>query len=421
MAYRWDDLRDNRLEVEWGENLHIHGEGGGAIGRDHPRRRRLPLGLGEKKKNWVSLTIVVTSLLAAVGIAALVAMTLVEHPMMHKRTNGNPAKSEEMNTLPQVISTASPTLSPTVEPSAQPTTKPTVKPSASPIIAESFLPSSSPSESSSSIPSAVPKAPPAPEPTPLCVNEIGVYYNHAGDKVTCEWFASVGTYNYERNCGKTDLGNACLLSCKDYIDCILPTDSPSSEPSWAPSLPGTDTPTTSPTPSPPKSITIEATGDASVKQNAPSSNFGSSSWLNIDGASSAQGFTGSTSPVFHALLRFDLTRHDSNRPVESATLRLKAANSCASGGYLQRTHHPHWEESTIAWANAPEGDGVEIGRFGIIQKGFLYSMDVTSALRKGHETLSVRLYPASSEECIYVSRDNSSDGGPELHIAYSDV
>ncbi|KAL7544067.1 hypothetical protein ACHAXR_013571 [Thalassiosira sp. AJA248-18] len=441
-VYSWKDLRRNHLEVEWGENLHS---------RTRTRRERAPLGHGDTKGNWLSATIVVTSTLIALAFAALVALTLIDSPI--PKLEGNPSNAQGIDSLPIVSATptqaptndptSQPTLAPTPvptpAPSSAPTLTPTSDPTPSPSLVASGLPSAassrnpssspsetqsqSPSESQSVSPSAVPKAPPAPEPESaepaMCVDQSGVYHNHAGDKVPCEWFSTVGTYNFHKNCDKTDLGRACLLSCKEYNDCIMETDHPSVQPSLAPT---SKAPTASPTPEPPKTITLEATGDASIKEAGPNANLGSSSWLKVDGASLAQGFSfGADSGAFHVLLKFDLSNYDSNRPIESASLRLKAANSCSAGGSLQRTQSPHWDEDTVTWDTAPKGDGTEIGRLGIIESGFWYSLDVTSGLHPGDQTLSLRLYSVSSDECIFVSKENANGNGPELHIVYDDV
>ena len=70
-SYNWEDFRSNqsdRLEVEWGER-NLHGT----------RRSRIP-GYFANKPGWLSATIVGTATLAAVGICAVVATTLVRSP-----------------------------------------------------------------------------------------------------------------------------------------------------------------------------------------------------------------------------------------------------------------------------------------------------------------------------------------------------
>lgn len=253
-----------------------------------------------------------------------------------------------------------------------------------------------------------------------CIDQPGFYHNHAGDKVSCDWFATVGTYNRQKNCAHTDVGRACLFACRDYADCVPPTPPPSLPPSPPPT---SSSPTAAPTPTPPRSVTVGAAGDAYVKEAAPDANFGRASWLKVDPTPRPlpQDPPGGSGGAFHAMLRFDLNKRESTRPVATATLRLRAANSCSSGGYLQRTHSPHWDEDGVTWATAPEGDGTEVGRMGAVRAGFWHSVDVTSALRPGHEALSLRLYPVGSDACVFASKDHADGDGPELHIVYGDV
>lgn len=430
MVYQWEDLQSDHLEVEWGENI-------------HGTRRARTLGLHEpKRSNWVSALIVGSSTLAAIGMAAMVAMTLSRSAAHIPNREGNPSNVEGLGASPvsipeALLATALPTTSvpTTSQPTGRPTWRPTLAgPAASPPAHASSAPSAtasarpsraasaSPSASPSSPPSGVPRAPPAPVPGP-CADRAGVFRNHAGDKVPCAWFSTVGTYNFEKNCERTEVGRACVLTCRKYNDCVLSTAGPSRQPSSAPS---SSTPTVAPTPEPPKSITLGATGDASVNEAVPKANVGSASWLKIDAAplplpqDMTSPNSGSGGGAFHVLLRFDLSEHDSQRPVESAVLRLKAANSCSSGGYLERTHSPHWNEETVGWDTAPEGDGTEIGRLGIINSGFWMSVDIPPAVLH-HGTLSLRLYPDALESCLFVSKENPGGGGPELHIIYDDV
>ena len=450
MVYNWQDLRDRHLEVEWGED---------DIRRTR-RTRALAGGYGphvNQKSNWTSVIMVVVSTIGAIGIATLVALTLVKAPIQ-RRPPGGTAKMAEGVDL-SITAELPPTLSPSHESSSNPTLPPTWieletdNPSMRPttFIPETDSPSKKPTTTSpTEMPSEILKAPPAPEessifaqffpkvspappaPQVTCYDKPGVYYNHAGDKVSCDWFETVGTYNFHKNCDKTDLGHACLLSCREWNNCVLATNSPSKSPTSAPS---TVEPTSNPTPEPPKSLTLQASGDATIKQEEPSATLGSSSWLKVevplpdDDLSIAERISrmqNGEPGEYHALLRFDINEHDSSRPIKSSSLRLKAANNCSSGGYLQHTSSPHWEEDTITWQSAPQGDGVEIGRLGNIVKGFWYSIDMSEILAKhlpaaGDKTLSLRLFPVAYDECLYVSKDNNSGGGPELHIEYADV
>ena len=391
-AYNWDDVdefRQRPIEVEWGSST-----------RPTRRARVLESRDQDQQRNQViSYAVLGLSLIAAVSMVAIVSTTLMKPP---SREVG---ASNSIGLAPQTPIPA-PTMKPTTQP-MYPSSSPTVESSEIPSIAASHHPSAHPTKIVTGFPTVVPKAaPPAPIPI-LCVDQPGVFYNADGDKVSCDWFGTVGTYNYQRNCGQTDVGKACLLRCKDYFNCVMPTDPPTDEPTYTPT---SLTPTTSPTPEPPKTMTIYPTGDAMIKQSTPEGNYGSASWLKID----------TDSGIFHSLLRFDLSEENSNRTIESAMLRLKAASDCPSGAYLERTHHPHWDEMSITWDNAPNGDGNEIARFSDpIFTGFWYSVDVKSALRPGHTALSFRLYPASSNECIFASKEKGSDESPELRIVYA--
>lgn len=438
MVYNWEDLRDNRgdnhLEVEWGENI---------------RRTRRPRGYGggdgvngpfmeKKKSNWLTNTIVIVSTLGTIGIATLLAFALMKAPIQQPKNDGDDAskvaKMEHIFSSPvsnAPSSAFSRSLSPTtVTPTSAPSLAPSASGTATPSIASSEYPSLSPSVVGSMIPSVfTAKAPPVPV---MCVDEPGFYLNHAGDKVSCGWLSTVGTYNLHQNCEKTDIGKACLLSCREYTDCIMDTDKPTSSPSPQPSSSPSTLPTSSvmpsagPTPVPQSSLTLEAAGDATITEGLPNAKLGGSSWLKIDNApmSSAMLPAGKTSTygAYHVMLHFDLSKHNANRPIESAVLRLKAGNSCSSGGYLEQTLGHHWNENSITWDNAPLGDKTKIGRLGVIKSGFWYSVDMTSVMQSlGHGTLSLRLFPDGSDECLFVSKESNNGDGPELHIEYDDV
>ena len=309
MVYNWGDLdefRERPIEVEWGANLHPTRRVR-TLERHHRQEQ-------EKRNRCISNAVVILSLIVAVTMVAFMSMTLMKAPPIRK-----------VDASKAVGSTQIP--SPTIKPSMYPSSSPTVESSEPPSKAASSHPSAHPSRLATPFPTSFLKAPPAPEAL-QCIDQEGFFYNHAEDKVSCDWFQGVGTYNYERNCKQpqTDLGKACIFSCRNYNNCVMPTTVPSGVPSASPtSLP----PTSNPTPKPPRIMTIYPSGDAMIKEETPLANYGSASYLKID----------TDSGVFHSLLRFDISAHNSNRTVESATLRLKAVSDCPSGGYLQRTHH----------------------------------------------------------------------------------
>ena len=404
--YDWSDFEDFRqaelpsaesqsqLELEWGESL--------------ARRRRKRY---KPSSSCWATTVVAVSTVAALGIATLVGLTLTKSPLLPKRSD--PTEANEMGSL--LLPTA--TQVPSHLPSPRPSTPPTSVESQAPSSMDSGVPSltSSPPPSSAtpttSKPTEVLKAPPA--PIVYCIDEPGFFHNHAGDKVSCDWFQTVGTYNYEKNCERTSLGKACLESCQDYNDCKPISAAPSEAPSSVPSV-ISEVPSLSPIETPPNTITIGAAADATIKESSPEANLGSASMLKL--ASSPESDEMSAG-AFHILLRFDLTKHDSLRSVESAVLRLNSLKDCISGGSIQQTDSPHWNEDEISWMSAPEGSGEELSGLGQIKSGFWYEADISEALRHGHQGLSLRIYPSGSEECFYRSKED--EDGPELRIVYA--
>lgn len=399
MAYDWNDFRDHPdIDVEWADSDNNRA-------RSRLSWKRRPRSLQHQSERQINNLVV--GLLIVFICVLIGAVAFVSNDMSTKGPH-IPGEGDTDNVVivPQIPTTQSPSDSSSSVPSGQPS----ISSSQPPPSVNSTAPSSSAKPSVA--PTEVLKAPPAPEPVPTenttvyCVDQDGFFYNHAGENVTCGWFDTVGSYIKKRNCGKTGVGRACLLACSDHYDCTIPERNET--------LPPTEEPTSSPTSSPtkglPKSLVLTVSADTTIKESSPLANLGSASWIKVD----------TDSGVFNALLKFDLKGHIHSRTVESATLRLKAASDCPSGGYLQRTHHPNWDENSVTWSTAPGGDGTEIARLPAIKRGYWYTVDVTKALSTGHNVLSMRLFPVSTSECMFESKENSSGSAPELNIMYGD-
>ena len=414
MVYRWDDLRNNDLSVDWGSGVRANvrttmtSNVVSENGRNNTRRPRTMMGgahqdePASERRNLSSVFIAVATL-AAVGIAALFSVALMKSPAPVVDDNGSvsldDAQGLSSTNAALIVETRMPSIlsgiSPTLTPSERPSVSPSIQPSG-----------------------VVHKAPPAPIGSgQACVDAPGLYDNDEGEMVSCDWFNVTGQWLGEYICQETDIGKACLFTCHEYNDCYMDTISPTLEPT-----------SIAPTPTRVTSITLNCTGDATVSQGVSHANLGSSSILKIDASprpSIASRIVGiGNTGAFHALLRFDITQHDNLRPIESAILRIKAAKDCSAGGYIQKTTSPHWDENSVTWDTAPEGDGTDIGKLGAVKLGFWYSIDVTSALVESvhlgeiwKDTFSLRLFPIGVDECLYISKDSES-GGPELHIEY---
>lgn len=395
MVYNWNDFRDDHpdLEVEWADSVNNRGRSRLSWRR---RPRVLEPQAGERKNNLL-VGVLIASLAFLLSSVAYVSND------MTKNAPRLPDDGDNSDKLDPILSNPP---SPFVSESASgvPSAKPSLRSSEAPSFVNSTAPSLSTSPSIEPTPFF--KAPPAPTPVFECIDQVGLFYNHKGDNVTCAWFDTVGSYIKKRNCGKTGIGRACLIACSDYYDCVLPekpdTESPSEQPSLVPS--------SSPTQDLPKTMMFTASADTTIKESSPLANLGSASWIKID----------ADSGVFHALLKFNLTGHVHSRPIASAQLRLKAASDCTSGGYIQRTHHPNWDENAVTWSTAPGGDGTEIARLQTIKRGYWYTADISQALATGHDHLSLRMFPVSSSECMFESKENSSGSAPELNIVYGD-
>lgn len=412
MVYRWDDLRNNDLSVDWGSGVRANvrttmtGNIVSENGRNTRRPRTMMGGAHQdepaSERRSLSSVFIVIATLVAVGIAALFSVALMKSPApvmddgsvsldAHQGISTTHAALIVETRMPSIVSGVSPTLTP----SEQPSVSPSIQPSG-----------------------VVYKAPPAPLGSgQACIDMPGLYDNDEGEMVSCDWFNATGAWLGEYICQETDIGRACLLTCHEFNDCYMDTTSPTLEPT-----------SIAPTPIRVTSITLNCTGDATLSQGVSHANLGSSSILKIDSSprpSIASRIAGiGNTGAFHALLRFDITQHDNLRPIESAVLRIKAAKDCSAGGYIQKTTSPHWDENSVTWDTAPEGDGTDIGKLGAVKLGFWYSIDVTSALVESvhlgeiwKDTFSLRLFPVGVDECLYISKDSES-GGPELHIEY---
>jgi hypothetical protein len=307
MVYNWNDFRDDHpdLEVEWADSDNNRARSRLSWKR---RPRVLEPQSGEPKRNIV-VGLLIVSLALLLGAVAYVSNDM---------SNNAPRLPDEVDTSDKVE--VVPSKPPSPFPSESSSTFPSVHSSLRPSQVPSFVNSTMPSLSitPSSAPTPYFKAPPAPTPLFECVDQVGLFYNHQGENVTCAWFDTVGSYIKKRNCGKTGAGRACLVACSDYYDCVLPEKNETEQPSQEP--------TNSPIKAPPKSLMFTASADTTIKESSPLANLGSASWIKVD----------ADSGVFHALLKFNLTGHVHTRSIASATLRLKAASDCPSGGYIQR-------------------------------------------------------------------------------------
>ncbi len=114
-------------------------------------------------------------------------------------------------------------------------------------------------------------------------------------------------------------------------------------------------------------LTLSPTADAYVNQSYPTSNYGSSTQLRVDG-----------SPVVNSYLRFVVAGLN-GAAVSTATLRIYANSASSAGVAAYRQLNQTWSEKGITYNNAP-AFGARLGQSGSFSPGAWISIDVSAAV-----------------------------------------
>ena len=215
----------------------------------------------------------------------------------------------------------------------------------------------------------------------------------------------------------TDTATATSTPSQTPTNTSLPTSTPTatSTPSPTPtslSLPtntstATATPTFTPTftPSPTNtgsvsSLTFTPIADSYVNADSPTTNYGTSTTLRIDG-----------SPIVRSYLRF--TVQGLGGTVTRATLRIFANSAATSGSVANVVNDNTWSENTINYNNAPPLSSA-LGSSGPISAGTWFNMDVTVYIT-GNGTYNLALITPGSTAISLASRE-SGVNTPQLII-----
>jgi chitodextrinase len=223
-------------------------------------------------------------------------------------------------------------------------------------------------------------------------------------QVDLSWSASsddVGVASYEIDRNGAPLGTASTTSFTDtsaqpsttYTYTVAALDaagnrSPDSAPATA-TTPGLAT-----------TLTFTPVADAYIDSGNPTSNYGTSAKLQVDG-----------SPVQDFLLKFTVSGVGA-RTVTSATIRLYCTNRSKQGGDISRVADSSWSENTVTWANAPPGDASSLGSMGSVTVGNWY--EVPLPLVTGDGTYSIRVSSTYADGAFYSSKEGSSP--PQLVV-----
>jgi hypothetical protein len=160
--------------------------------------------------------------------------------------------------------------------------------------------------------------------------------------------------------------------------------------------------TTPPAPPPPSTLAFAPVADATLKQSLPTTNFGSSKTLDVDG-----------SPLEHVLLKFEVTGVG-GRAVLAARLRLYITNASTEGGRLHRLGDTSWGEASVTWSTAPASDPETLASLGPVTTGVWVEADV-SGFVTGDGTFALRIDSPSGNGAAFRSR-NAPANRPQLVV-----
>jgi len=138
--------------------------------------------------------------------------------------------------------------------------------------------------------------------------------------------------------------------------------------------------------------TFTPDADALVTEVSPSTTFGTSTALRVDGGAD---------PDVQTYLRFTVT--GVSGPVQTATLRLWATSPTANGPSVFTTAST-WSESLITWANKPALAGPGIAKVGSVATSAWATFDVTSIVG-GNGTYDLVLAGTSTDGVDLQSRE----------------
>ncbi|HEY3216270.1 MAG TPA: Ig-like domain-containing protein, partial [Candidatus Eisenbacteria bacterium] len=153
--------------------------------------------------------------------------------------------------------------------------------------------------------------------------------------------------------------------------------------------------------------TFAASHDARVSLSSPTSNYGTSSTLRVQGGSSA----------LNSYLKFDVNVG----PVTAATLRLYVTDASPDGGSVHSAANTYvgsttaWTETGINWNNAPPISSPALDAAGAVSANTWTDLDVTAGV-PGSGTYSLGIDATSTDPAYYSSKEGSQP--PQLVITY---
>lgn len=200
----------------------------------------------------------------------------------------------------------------------------------------------------------------------------------------------------------TDSGTASCFGTGQSGNTSTPV-TPSRTPTTGPLPSATNTPLpigTQIDPGPTELFTFNPVADSYVNQSSPTTNYGTSTQLRVDG-----------SPLVRSYLRFDV--RDLRGRITRATLRVYANTALSTGYDVRAVTDNTWGETTINYNNAPTF-GNAVGASRSVAAGSWANIDVTSLIT-GNGSYSFALTTTSSTALSLVSGEASANG-PHLIV-----
>src|SRR6476661_5388035 len=150
------------------------------------------------------------------------------------------------------------------------------------------------------------------------------------------------------------------------------------------------------------SLTFIAEADAQVSEANPNTNYGNSTYLQVDGG---------TDPKVESFIRFTLTGISGT--IQSAKLRVYDSTNASNNGPAVYATDTSWTESALTWKTRPARISGELDNKGSIPTNTWVDYDVTSQV-KANGTFSFVFAADSSDAATFSSRQGSQP--PQLMI-----
>ena len=239
-----------------------------------------------------------------------------------------------------------------------------------------------------------PTAPTLLSATPLAWNQVDLTWTAATDNIAVAGYRVRRDGSVIASVGATSLSysDTTVVGSTTYVYTVEAFDAAGNTSPESNAVSAT-------TPAAPAAVTFAPVADSYVNESSPTSNYGASTQLRIDG-----------SPLVNSYLRFDV--EGLSGPVTQAKLRIYANTSSSTGYEVRSVDDLTWAEMTITYANAP-AFGAVAAASGPFASGAYIEVDVTS-LVSGNRLLSLALTGPGATAVSFGSRESTTP--PQLVV-----